>query len=183
MTQPSRVLSSQVTAILAIVALIVGAALGYSAAPVNTLTTTTTTTITQTNAVTTIQYSSSTTITATDSCGTLSSLATLVIPVGFEPTVSYQGTWSVNIATFAAQSDNASALSYVCTYDGNGTTTFYVPLANYLGGWNTLVVAGHKSGSNGTLTLSASMGNQTATESTSQPYGRVVLTLSWYYGD
>ena len=119
------------------------------------------------------------TTTKTESCTTLSSLQNVASPVGFEPTVSYQGEWRVSIATFAAKADNVSALTYVCTYVGSGTETFYVGLANYLGGWNTMVVLAHKLGSSGTLTMSASFGNQTSTNSTTQAYGSAVITLSF----
>lgn len=118
----------------------------------------------------------------TESCSTISSLRNVAIPVGFEPTVAYQGDWRVSIATFAAKSDNVTALAYVCTYLGNGTETFYVSLANYLGGWNTMVVLGHKLGSSGTLTLGGSFGNQTSTNSTTQAYGSAVITVSFYFG-
>lgn len=120
------------------------------------------------------------TTTKTESCTTLSSLRNVAIPVGFEPTVSYQGEWRVSIATFAAKADNVSALTYVCTYVGSGTETFYVGLANYLGGWNTMVVLAHKLGSSGTLTTRASFGNQTSTNSTTQAYGSAVVTESFY---
>ena len=123
------------------------------------------------------------TATKTQSCTTLSSLQNGAIPVGFEPTVSYQGEWRVSIASFAGKADNVSALAYVCTYIGSGTETFYVSLANYLGGWNTFVVLGHKLGSNGTLTLHASFGNQTSTNSTTQAYGTAVVTISFYFGN
>lgn len=123
------------------------------------------------------------TSTRTDSCATLSSLRKVSIPVGFEPTVSYEGKWSVSIATFAARADNASALTYVCTYAGSGTETFYVSLANYLGGWNTIVVLAHKLSSSGTLSVQASMGNQTSTNSSTQAYGSAVVTVSFYFTD
>lgn len=120
------------------------------------------------------------TSTKTDSCSTLSSLRNVAIPAGFEPTVSYQGEWRVSIATFAAKADNVSALTYVCTYLGSGTETFYVGLANYLGGWNTMVVLAHKLGSTGTLSVQASMGNETSTKSTTLAYGSAVVTVSFY---
>ena len=123
------------------------------------------------------------TSTKTDSCTTLSSLRGVLIPVGFEPQVSYQGEWRVSIATFAAKSNNVSALTYVCTYDGSGTETFYVGLANYLGGWNTMVVLANKLGASGTLTLQANMGNETITNSTTQAYGSAVGTVSFYFGN
>ncbi len=119
----------------------------------------------------------------TESCSTLSSLRNAASPVGFEPTVTYQGEWRVSIATFAAKSDNVTALTYVCTYVGSGTETFYVGLANYLRGWNTLVVLGHKLGSSGTLTLQGSFGNQTSTNCTTQAYGSAVITVSFYFGN
>jgi hypothetical protein len=119
--------------------------------------------------------------TQTEPCTTLSSLPNVPGPVGFEPTVSYQGEWRVSIATFAAKSDNVSALTYVCTYKGSGTETFYVSLANYSGGWNTMVVLGHKFGSSGALTLQVSIGNQTSTNSTTQAYGSTVITTSFYH--
>ncbi len=126
---------------------------------------------------------STTTSTETNSCTPLSSLAHVPIPVGFTPTVSYEGEWSASIATFAAKPTNASALTYVCTYEAQGTITFYVGLANYLGGWNTLVVLAHKLDSNGNLTVTASIGNETSTNSTAQPYGSVVMTLSFYFNN
>ena len=121
--------------------------------------------------------------TKTQSCSTLSSLRSVAIPVGFEPTVSYQGEWRVSIATFAAEANDASALTYVCTYLGSGTETFYVGLANYLGGWNTMVVLAHKLGLSGTLTLDASFGNQTSTNSTTQAYGSAAVTVSFYFAN
>lgn len=121
--------------------------------------------------------------TKTQSCTTLSSLRKVAIPVGFEPKVSYQGEWRVSIATFAAKANDVSALTYVCTYLGSGTETFYIGLANYLGGWNTMVVLAHKLGSSGTLTLHASFGNQTSTNSTAQAYGSVVVTVSFYFAN
>lgn len=120
--------------------------------------------------------------TQTEPCTTLSSLQNAASPVGFEPTVSYPGDWRVSIATFAAKSDDVSALTYVCTYNGSGTETFYVGLAN-LSGWNTMVVLGHKFGSSGTLTLQASIGDQTSTNSTTQAYGSTVVTTSFYHGN
>lgn len=120
-------------------------------------------------------------VTKTDSCTTLSSLQHVAIPIGFEPQVSYQGDWRVSIATFAGKADNVSALSYVCTYYGSGSETFYVHLANYLGGWNTMVVLAHKFSTGGTLSVEASMGNETSTNSTSQSYGSAVITISYHF--
>ncbi len=123
------------------------------------------------------------TITQTEPCTTLSSLRNVAIPVGFEPTVAYQGEWRVSIVTFAAKSNNVSALTYVSTYNGRGTNTFYVGLANYLGGWNTMVVLAHKLGTSGTLSVQASIGNETITNSTTQAYGSAVVTVSFYFGN
>ncbi|MDG6907210.1 MAG: hypothetical protein JRN20_15660 [Nitrososphaerota archaeon] len=146
----------QVTLVLIVVALLVSAGIGYFGSGV---------------------------LNKTDSCTTLSSLRNVSIPVGFEPTVSYKGEWRVSIATFAAKADNASALTYVCTYVGSGSNTFYVGLANYLGGWNTMVVLAHKLGSNGALSVEASIGNQTSTNSTTQAYGSAVVTVSFYFAN
>lgn len=145
----------QLALILIVVALLVGVGIGYFA-----------------------NSALNGTNTKTASCNTLSSLPNVAIPAGFEPTVSYRGEWRVSIATFAAKADNVSALTYVCSYVGSGTQTFYVGLANYLGGWNTMVVLAHKLGSSGTLTLHASFGNQTSTNSTTLAYGSAVITLS-----
>lgn len=150
----------RVSLILVVIALLVGVGIGYFAN--STLSRTTTT---QTEGI----------------CTPLSSLRGVVIPIGFEPTISYQGQWSMSIATFAAKSNDSSALTYVCTYLGSGTMTFYVGLANYLGGWNTMVVLGHKGGSNGTLTLQASISNESSTNSTTQAYGSAVITVSFYF--
>ena len=171
-------MKGQVASIFIVVALLIGAGIGYfgDSALNHNPTTVTSTSLNYTTTTRTLS-----TATVTDSCYTLSSLANVAIPVGLEPTVSYEGGWSVSMATFSAKSTNASALAYTCNYEGNGTVTFYVPLANYLGGWNTLVVLAHKFGSNGTLTVHASGGNQTVTNSTTQSQGSVTLTLTFYF--
>ena len=155
-------MKGRITLLLIVVALLVGAGVGYFA-----------------------NNKFSGTAAKTDSCAPLSSLGDAPIPIGFEPTVSYQGEWGVSIATFAAKADNASALNYVCTYTGSGTITFYVGLANYLGGWNTMVVLAHKLGSssNGTLSVQASVGNETSTASTTQSYGSATATASFYFAN
>ena len=126
------------------------------------------------------------TITETNSCNTLSSEANTTFyypPLGFESTVAYQGNWSVSIATFASQTFNASALAYVCTYNGSGTETFSVGLTNYLGGWSTIVVLAHKLNPNGTLSVQASIGNQTDANYTTQTDDTVLATLSYYFAN
>lgn len=169
-------------AILLVASLMVGVGAGYlgNGAPSHTITKTViSTTISQTMVATTLTIA---TATVTDSCYTQASLDSLFIPAGFLPTVSYEGEWIVSIATFAANSTNASALAYVCSYEGSGTTAFYVPLTNDLGGWSTIVILAHKYGSNGTLTADVSYADLTNTNSTTQPYGSVVVTLSIYLG-
>lgn len=154
-------MKGKVSLILIVVALLVGVGIGYFG----------------NNAL------NGTTTTQADACTPLSSFQNVAIPVGFEPIVTYDGQWRVSIATFAGKSNNVSALTYVCTYYGSGIETFYVGLANYSGGWNTMVVLGHKFGSSGTLTVQASNGNETITNSTTQDYGSAEITVSFYFGN
>ena len=163
---------------MVILLVVVSAAAGYTLGVVNQHTTTKTTTKTTTNTITTTIST-----TSPDSCYPLSDSSGLLIPVGFDVTVSYEGDWSLSIASFASKAANVSAFSGACYYEGSGTMTFYVGLANYLGGWNTIVVLAHKFGSNGTLTASASIGDETDSNSTTQSYGSVRTTISFDFID
>ena len=153
-----------IVAAFVILLVVASAAAAYSIGVVNQRTSTRTTTIFTTNQ---------------NSCTPLSSLSDVAIPVGFHVTVSYEGNWSLSIATFASKVVNSSAFSYACYYEGSGTMTFYVGLANYLGGWSKAAVLAHKFGSNGTLTASASIGDETDSNSTTQSYGSVIATISF----
>jgi len=97
---------------------------------------------------------------------------------GFHVTVSYDGSWRLTVATFASKVIDANALFSTCIYEGSGTMTFYVGAANY-SGWSTLVALGHKFGSNGTLTVTANLGNVTGSNSTTQSYGSATTTISF----
>jgi len=165
-------------AVVVILLVVVSAVAGYTLGVVNqhtsAITTTTFTTNQHTNTITT-------TISTTNqnSCTPLSSLPDMFVPVGFLVTVSYDGNWSLSIASFASKVANTSAFSGACYYEGSGTITFYVGLADHLGGWSTIVVLAHKFGSNGTLTASASIGDETDSNSTTQSYGSVITTISF----
>ncbi len=102
------------------------------------------------------------------------------IPAGVIITVSYQGDWRLAVAEFTSNQTRASALSSVCYYEGNGTDSFYVSIANYQG-WNTVIALAHKWGTNGTLTVNVAVGPQsTVTNSTSLPYGDASASL-WFF--
>jgi hypothetical protein len=165
-------------AVVVILLVIVSAVAGYTLSVVNQHTSTMTTTTFTTN-----QHTSTitTTISTTNqnSCTPVSSLPDMFVPVGFLVTVSYDGNWSLSIASFASKVVNANAFSGACYYEGSGTMTFYVGLADYLGGWSTVVVLAHKFGSNGTLTASASIGDEANSNSTTQSYGSVIATISF----
>jgi len=169
---------SGVVSILVVIFVVAAATGGYlvgeTSQRITTLVSTSTALSTTTATVATTTF---TTIQGT--CSPLSgSPEPVAIPVGFRVTVSYEGNWSVSIATFAAKSVNASAFSSACYSSGDGTTTFYVGLANYVSGWNTVLALAHKFGTNGTLTVSANIGNETNSSSTAQSYGSAVTTLS-----
>jgi len=162
-----------VVASLLVVAILAGAGAGFFTGSSTTHTTTVTTTATETTMMTTTA-----TTTIQGNCSPLDG-SSIALPVGFRVTVSYEGNWGLSIVTFAANSTSASALDSTCYSEGSGTTTFYVSLANYTGGWNTLVALAHKFGSNGTLTVSANIGNETNSSSTTQSYGSATTTLSF----
>jgi len=168
-------------AALVLVLVVTAAAGGYVAGETNQHVTTMVSTSTAlSTTMTTVTTTTVTTVTGVQgACSPLSGFSAIPIPVGFDVNVSYVGNWSVSIATFAAKSIDASGFSYACSSMGNGTTTFYVGLANYTGEWNTVLVMGHKFGSSGTLTVSASIGNETSSNRTSQPYGSAFTTLSF----
>jgi hypothetical protein len=160
---------------LLVVAILAGAGAGFFTGSSNTHATTITTTSTETTIMTT---------TATPiiqgNCSPLGG-SSIALPVGFRVTVSYEGDWSVSIATFAAKSTNAGDFFSACSSTGAGTTTFYVGLANYTGGWNTILAMAHKFGSSGNLTVTASIGNETSSSSTARPYGSATTTLSFNF--
>jgi hypothetical protein len=155
---------SGVAAAVVILLVVVGAVAGYALGVANQPTST----------ITTTSFA-----TAQNSCTPQSDWASVPIPLGFLVTVSYSGSWSLSIASFASKVAEASAYSGACGYEGSGTITFYVGLANYSGGWNSLVVLAHKFGSNGTLMVSANIGDETESNSTAQSYGSVITTISF----
>ena len=164
-----------VVAVLLVVAILAGAGAGFFTGSSNAHTTTVTATATETTVVTTTA-----TTTVQGNCSPLGG-SSIAVPVGFDITVSYEGDWRLSIATFAANSTNASLLDSTCYTEGSGTTTFYVSLANYTGGWNTVVALAHKFGANGTLTVSASIGSETNSSSTNLSYGSAITTLSFRF--
>ena len=89
-------------------------------------------------------------------CTPLGSLSGLM-PAGVIVTVSYQGNWRLAIAEFRSNQTTASTLYSVCYYEGSGTTSFYVSIANYQG-WNTVIALAHKWGTNGTLVVTVAAG-------------------------
>jgi len=106
--------------------------------------------------------------------GSLSGL----IPAGVNVTISYQGDWRLAIAEFGSNQTRASALDSVCYYEGNGNTSFYVSIANYQG-WNTVVASAHKFGAGGTLTVTV-MFRGSSTNSTTSAYGTATTSFSFF---
>src|SRR6266568_3656124 len=101
------------------------------------------------------------------------------IPAGVDVTVSYQSDWRLAIAEFASNQTRASTLDSVCNYEGSGTTSFYVSIANYQG-WNTVVASAHKfGGAGGTLTVTVMFGGSSSTNSTTSAYGTVTVSFSF----
>ena len=100
------------------------------------------------------------------------------IPAGAGVEVSYQGNWRLSVVEFGSNQTTASALDYVCYYEGSGTTSFYVSYANYQG-WNTILALAHKWGTAGNLTLTVlGAGPSSSTNSTASPYGDASTSLS-----
>ena len=165
-----------VVAALLVVAILVGAGVGYLFGNLNERTVTSTFSTVSTTTTTVVTTATTTVVLGT--CSPLGGIPPFPLPVGVRVTVSYEGNWSVSIATFAARTVNGSGFLLACQSEGKGTTTFYVELANYTG-WNTVLATAHKVGSNGTLTVSAAIGNETSSNSTTQPYGSVITTLSF----
>ena len=100
------------------------------------------------------------------------------IPAGVNVAVSYQGNWRLSIAEFDSNRTTASALHYVCYYDGSGTTSFYVSYANYQG-WNTIFALAHKYGTSGTLTVTAAVPSISSSNSTASSYGDASTSISF----
>lgn len=100
------------------------------------------------------------------------------IPAGVNVAVSYQGNWRLSIAEFDSNQTTASALYYVCNYEGSGTTSFYVSYANYQG-WNTLFALAHKYGTSGTLTVTAAGPSISSSNSTASSYGDASTSISF----
>jgi hypothetical protein len=168
-------MKSGVVAALLVVAILVGAGAGYLFGNVNERTVTSFFTV-STTTITLVTTTTTTVMLGT--CSPIGGIPPFPLPVGFHVTVSYEGNWSVAIATFAAKTVNGSGFVSACESLGNGTTTFYVGLANYTG-WNSVLAMAHKFGSNGTLTVDAAIGNETSSNSTTQPYGSAITILSF----
>ena len=165
-----------VIATLLVAAMLVGAGAGYLSGNANGRTVTSTFSTVSTATATLVTTTTTTVVLGT--CSPVGGIPPFPLPVGFRVTVSYEGNWSVSIATFAAKVVNGTGFFSACESEGNGTTAFYVGLANYTG-WNTVLAMAHKSGSNGTLTVSAAIGNETSSDSTSLPYGSALTTLTF----
>lgn len=101
-------------------------------------------------------------------------------PAGINVTVSYQGNWRLTIAEFASNQTRASTLDSACYYEGSGTMSFYVSIANYQG-WNTIIALAHKWGTSGTLTITVAVGPSRSTNSTASPYGDATTSLSFLW--
>lgn len=101
------------------------------------------------------------------------------VPAGATLSVSYESNWRLSFAEFASNQTKASALSYVCYYEGSGTTSFYVSYANYQG-WNTILALAHKLGTTGTLTLNVAGGGSSSVNSTALSYGDASIAISFF---
>ncbi|HEV2137847.1 MAG TPA: hypothetical protein VGR53_03330 [Nitrososphaerales archaeon] len=101
------------------------------------------------------------------------------MPAGVNVTVAYQGNWRLSIAEFASNQTKASVLDSVCYYEGSGTISFYVSIANYQG-WNTILALAHKYGTVGTLTVTIVAGpSERSLNSTASSYGEASTSLSF----
>lgn len=109
-------------------------------------------------------------------CTTFGSLGNAT-PAGVKVTVSYRGDWRLAVVEFGSNRTTASSLDSVCYYNGSGSVSFYVSIANYQG-WNTVVASAHKFGATGTLTVTVAFGGS-STNSTSSAYGTANTSLSF----
>jgi len=165
---------------LLVVAILAGAGAGYLVGNANERTVNSTSTLSVVSTSTAFSTTTTTVTTTEGSCFSLNSASgAQSLPVGFHVTVSYAGEWSISIATFSSKPINESAFWLACYSEGSGTATFYVGLANYVGGWNTVVATARAFGSNGTLTVSANIGNATNSSSTTQSSNIAVTTMSF----
>ncbi len=100
------------------------------------------------------------------------------IPAGINITVSYQGDWRLAVAEFNSGQTKASTLNSVCYYEGSGTVSLYVSIANF-GGWNTVYALAHKWGTTGTLTVIVMAGPSMSSNSTVSSYGDASTSISF----
>jgi hypothetical protein len=154
-----------VLALIIVILLVAGLAVGYIGGIANRQTVTTTVT----NAVTTTQ--------------TISSPAVCVLNPEegtnyFTVEVSFQGEWNATIKTYSAFETSPTYLRTTCHFPGSNTGYIYITQWNPNGEQTVVVTAGKLDSGDGNLTVSVGWGEAFRSNSTVLPYGSTTAFMS-----